>query len=45
MFRDRKEAGERLAAQLAHLKDKAPVAVALPRGGVAIGFEIARAGE
>jgi putative phosphoribosyl transferase len=41
-FRDRTEAGERLAAQLAHLKDKQPVVLALPRGGVAVGFEIAR---
>jgi len=41
-FRDRAEAGERLAAQLAHLKDRTPVVLALPRGGVAIGFEVAR---
>jgi putative phosphoribosyl transferase len=42
MFRDRKDAGERLAAQLLPLKDRSPVVLALPRGGVAIGFEIAR---
>ena len=42
MFRDRKDAGERLAALLLHLKDRAPVVLALPRGGVAIGSEIAR---
>src|SRR6266567_526779 len=42
MFRDRKDAGERLAAELAHLKDSSPVVLALPRGGVAIGSEIAR---
>src|SRR5712692_11981979 len=42
MFRDRKDAGERLAAQLLHLKDRSPVVLALPRGGVAIGAEIAR---
>ena len=42
MFRDRKDAGERLAAQLLHLKDRTPVVLALPRGGVAIGYEIAR---
>jgi putative phosphoribosyl transferase len=42
MFRDRKDAGERLAALLLHLKDKNPVVLALPRGGVAIGSEIAR---
>jgi putative phosphoribosyl transferase len=42
MFHDRKDAGERLAALLLHLKDKKPVVLALPRGGVAIGSEIAR---
>jgi putative phosphoribosyl transferase len=42
MFRDRKDAGERLAAQLLPFKDRTPVVLALPRGGVAIGFEIAR---
>jgi putative phosphoribosyl transferase len=42
MFRDRKDAGQRLAAQLLHLKDKMPVVLALPRGGVEIGGEIAR---
>src|SRR5271170_3934184 len=42
MFRDRKDAGERLAAQLVHLKDRSPVVLALPRGGVAIGSEVAR---
>jgi putative phosphoribosyl transferase len=42
MFQDRKDAGERLAARLIHLKDKNPVVLALPRGGVAIGFEVAR---
>ena len=42
MFRDRKDAGERLAARLVHLKDRNPVVLALPRGGVAVGHEIAR---
>src|SRR6202521_4723169 len=42
MFRDRKDAGQRLAALLLHLKDRSPVVLALPRGGVAIGAEIAR---
>jgi putative phosphoribosyl transferase len=42
MFRDRKDAGERLAALLLHLKDRSPIVLALPRGGVAIGAEIAR---
>jgi len=42
MFRDRREAGERLAARLLHLKDRQPVVLALPRGGVAVASEIAR---
>ncbi len=42
-FADRCAAGRQLAAKLAHLKDRAPVVLALPRGGVAVGFEIARA--
>src|ERR1700758_3935130 len=42
-FADREAAGCQLASKLAHLKDRAPVVLALPRGGVAIGFEIARA--
>jgi putative phosphoribosyl transferase len=42
MFRDRKDAGERLGGQLVHLRDRMPVVLALPRGGVAIGAEIAR---
>ena len=42
-FTDRGEAGRRLADKLLHLKDRQPVVLALPRGGVAVGFEIARA--
>ena len=44
-FADRGDAGRRLAGKLAHLKDRQPVVLALPRGGVAVGFEIARALE
>ena len=43
MFRDRKEAGERLAALLVHLKGEDSVVLALPRGGVAIGAAVAQA--
>jgi putative phosphoribosyl transferase len=43
MFADRAEAGRRLAESLARYNDKQPVVLALPRGGVAVGFEIARA--
>lgn len=42
-FRDRQDAGQRLAAQLLHLRDQDPVILALPRGGVPVGYEIARA--
>jgi putative phosphoribosyl transferase len=42
-FSDRSEAGQRLADKLVHLKDKQPIVLGLPRGGVAVGFEIARA--
>jgi putative phosphoribosyl transferase len=41
-FADRGDAGRRLADKLAHLKDRQPIVLALPRGGVAVGFEIAR---
>ena len=44
-FADREAAGRQLAAKLAHLKEREPVVLALPRGGVAVGFEIARALE
>ena len=43
MFTDRTQAGQRLAAALLHLKDRAPVILALPRGGVVVGWEVARA--
>src|ERR1700739_1807438 len=42
-FPDRATAGRLLAVELAHLKDRQPVVLALPRGGIAVGFEIARA--
>jgi len=41
MFQDRRDAGKRLAEKLRHLKDKKPVVLALPRGGVPVGFEVA----
>jgi putative phosphoribosyl transferase len=41
-YADRSDAGRKLAGKLAHLKDRQPVVLALPRGGVAVGFEIAR---
>jgi putative phosphoribosyl transferase len=43
VFRDRSDAGRRLAARLAHLRAEHPVVLALPRGGVPVAYEVARA--
>lgn len=45
MFRDRQEAGRKLAAELLELKLPDPVVLALPRGGVPVAAEIADALE
>ena len=42
MFADRRAAGRQLAARLHHLRQTEPLILALPRGGVPVGFEIAR---
>lgn len=42
-FRDRTEAGQRLAEALARYRDARPIVLALPRGGVPVAFEVARA--
>lgn len=42
-FMDRRQAGRLLAERLAPLAGERPVVVAIPRGGVPIGFEIAQA--
>ena len=44
-FGDRSEAGRELARVLMHLKPEKPVVLALPRGGVPVGYEIAQALE
>lgn len=43
MFSDRKDAGRQLAAALKDLHLEVPVVLAIPRGGVPVGFEVARA--
>src|SRR5947207_5689803 len=43
LFRDRRDAGRQLAAALASYRQSRPVVLALPRGGVPVGFEVARA--
>ena len=39
-FKDRREAGRKLADALIKYKDEGPVVYALPRGGVILGYEI-----
>ncbi|WP_192248549.1 phosphoribosyltransferase [Mesorhizobium silamurunense] len=43
MFRDRQEAGQKLAIELAKLRLQDPVVLALPRGGVPVAAEVAKA--
>ncbi|MEX1005383.1 MAG: phosphoribosyltransferase family protein [Acidimicrobiia bacterium] len=43
MFRDRREAGRELALRLESLRAADTVVLALPRGGVPVGFEVAAA--
>lgn len=42
-FRDRVDAGHQLAAMLQTYAPEAPIVLALPRGGVPVGYEVARA--
>ena len=43
LYRDRRHAGQLLATRVQELELDSPVVVALPRGGVPVGYEVARA--
>lgn len=43
LFNDRQDAGRQLAQRLVAYRDQDPVVVALPRGGVPVAYEVARA--
>lgn len=45
MFEDRRDAGRQLAEELRKYKNANPVVLALPRGGVPVGYEVAAALE
>ncbi|HSO35238.1 MAG TPA: phosphoribosyltransferase [Labilithrix sp.] len=45
LFRDRVDAGEQLAARLASYRGSSPLVLGLPRGGVPVAYEVARALE
>ncbi len=42
VFDDRKDAGEKLAAALENYKDKGALVLAIPRGGVEVGYQVAK---
>ena len=42
MFKDRKDAGKKLAGALKKYKDKGVLVLAIPKGGVEVGYEVAK---
>ncbi len=42
LYKDRYDAGRQLAEKLLRYKDENPVIIALPRGGVVLGYEVAK---
>ena len=42
MFKDRKDAGEKLSRVLKNYKDKGVLVLGIPRGGVLVGYEVAK---
>ena len=42
LFQDRADAGWQLAKPLTHYQNQNPIVLALPRGGVPVGFEVAK---
>ena len=42
-FQDREHAGRELAKRLGHFRDQSPIVLGLPRGGVPVAYEVARA--
>ena len=43
MFKDRKDAGQKLAEALQTYKEEEPLVFAIPRGGVELGYEVSKA--
>ena len=43
MFKDREDAGQKLAVALQAYKEQDPLVLAIPRGGVELGYEISKA--
>ncbi len=42
MFKDREDAGKKLAVKLEKYKGKKPLILAIPKGGAAVGYEVAK---